>query len=217
VTMPHKGDVAALVDDRSDVARRLGAVNCVMNRDGTLFGDNTDGVGFLASLARAANFDPSGKRCLIIGAGGAARAVTLALADAGAASVVVVNRTATKALDVAALAGPVGRVGDLGGSATALAENAELIVNATPMGMTGTGTMGDGWLISPTLLQAGQVAADLVYAPRPTPWLAAAADAGATAVDGLGMLVHQAAAQLELWTGLAPPVDVMWQAATAVA
>jgi shikimate dehydrogenase len=217
VTMPHKGDVAALVDDRSDVAGRLGAVNCVINRDGTLFGDNTDGAGFLASLARAANFDPSGKRCLIIGAGGAARAVTLALADAGAASVVVVNRTATKASDVAALAGAAGRVGDLGDNATALAENADLIVNATPVGMTGIGTVGDGWLISPTLLHAGQVAADLVYAPRPTPWLAAAADAGATTVDGLGMLVHQAAAQLELWTGLAPPVDVMWQAATAVA
>jgi shikimate dehydrogenase len=216
VTMPHKADVAALVDDRSDVARRLGVVNCVMNRDGNLFGDNTDGAGFLASLVRAANFEPSGKHCLIIGAGGAARAVTLALAEAGAASVVVVNRTATKALEVAALAGAVGRAAELGDGATALAEDAELIVNATPVGMTGTGASGDGWLISPGLLRAGQVAADLVYAPRPTPWLAAATEAGATAVDGLGMLVHQAAAQLELWTGLAPPVDVMWQAATAV-
>ncbi len=108
-------------------------------------------------------------------------------------------------------------MGDLGQGATLLAENAELVVNATPVGMTGTGAVDEAWLLSPTLLHAGQVAVDLVYAPRPTPWLAAAADAGATAVDGLGMLVHQAAAQLELWTGLAPPVDVMWRAATAVA
>jgi shikimate dehydrogenase len=222
VTMPHKADVAALVDDRSDVAARLGAVNCVVNRDGTLYGANTDGAGFLASLVRAANFDPAGKRCLIVGAGGAARAVTLALADAGAASVTVVNRTAAKAADVAALAGAVGRVGERGErgdgvQARALAADAQLIVNATPVGMVGTGAGDEAWLIAPSLLRVGQVAVDLVYAPRVTPWLAAAAAAGATTVDGLGMLVHQAAAQLELWTGLTPPVDLMWRAAIAVA
>jgi shikimate dehydrogenase len=211
--MPHKADVAAGVDECSAVATQLRAVNCVLNRDGRLYGDNTDGAGFLASLARAAHFDPAGKQCLIIGAGGAARAVTLALADAGAASVTVVNRTAARAVDVAALAGPVGRVGATG--AAALAADAALVVNATPVGMEGSGAAGDGWLIAPSLLHAGQVVADLVYAPRPTPWLAAAAEAGATTVDGLGMLVHQAAAQLELWTGLPAPVDVMWQAAVA--
>lgn len=215
VTMPHKADVAAGVDECSAVATQLRAVNCVLNRDGRLYGDNTDGAGFLASLARAAHFDPAGKQCLIIGAGGAARAVTLALADAGAASVTVVNRTAARAVDVAALAGPVGRVGETG--AAALAADAALVVNATPVGMEGSGAAGDGWLIAPSLLHAGQVVADLVYAPRPTPWLAAAAEAGATTVDGLGMLVHQAAAQLELWTGLPAPVDVMWQAAVAAA
>ena len=84
VTMPHKADAAALVDERSAVAAALGAVNCVVNEDGRLRGENTDGAGFLASLARGADFDPAGKRCLILGAGGAARAVTLALAGAGA-------------------------------------------------------------------------------------------------------------------------------------
>ncbi len=226
VTMPHKADVAALMDDRSDVAAQLGAVNCVINRDGTLYGANTDGAGFLASLARAADFDPSGKRCLIIGAGGAARAVTLAMASAGAASVTVVNRTVEKAAGAAALAGPVGHVGDLGGPgggapddarAAALVRDADLVVNATPVGMESSGAAGASWLLAPSLLHGGQVAADLVYVPRPTPWLTAAADAGATTVDGLGMLVHQAAAQLELWTGVPAPVDVMWQAAIAVA
>jgi len=217
VTMPHKADVVAAVDECSAVARQLGAVNCVLNRDGRLYGDNTDGAGFVASLDRAAHFDPAGKQCLIIGAGGAARAVTLALADAGAASVTVVNRTAARAVDVAALAGRVGRVGETGAGVVALVAAAELVVNATPVGMEGSGAAGDGWLIAPSVLHAGQVVADLVYAPRPTPWLAAAAQAGATTVDGLGMLVHQASAQLELWTGLPAPVDVMWQAAVAVA
>src|ERR1019366_8376400 len=90
VTMPHKADVAAVVDECSAVATQLRAVNCVLNRDGRLYGENTDGAGFLASLARSAHFDPAGKQCLIIGAGGAAKAVTLALADAGAASVTAV-------------------------------------------------------------------------------------------------------------------------------
>jgi shikimate dehydrogenase len=216
VTMPHKAAVASLVDERSGVAARLEAVNCVINRDGTLYGVNTDGGGFLASLERGADFAPRGRRCLVIGAGGAARAVTLALADAGAASVTVVNRTQEKAVDVAALAGSVGHVGDVARPG-ALVGEAELVVNATPVGMEGSGAADAGWLIAPSLLHEGQVAADLVYVPRPTPWLAAAAEAGATTVDGLGMLVHQAAEQLELWTGMPAPVDVMWQAAAAAA
>ena len=189
----------------------LGAANCVVNRAGTLWGENTDGAGFLASLARAADFDPAEKRCLIVGAGGAARAVTLALFGAGAARVTVVNRTPARAADVAALAGSAGHVGEIGSEAEAGA--ADVVINATPVGMTGTGAGDHGWLVPPSWLHGGQLVVDLVYAPRPTAWLAAAAKAGATPVDGLGMLVHQAAAQLELWTGMAAPVDRMWQAA----
>jgi shikimate dehydrogenase len=220
VTMPHKGDVAALVDECSPVATALGAVNCVVNREGTLRGENTDGAGFLASLARGAGFDPAGMRCLILGAGGAARAVAVALAGAGCADVAVLNRTAARADAVAALAGPVGRVGRFDHDDDVA--QADLVVNATPVGMAGTGkgletgTEDQGWLVAPSLLHRGQVVADLIYAPRPTAWLAAAADAGATTVDGLGMLVHQAAAQLELWTGLGAPVDRMWEAARAL-
>ena len=168
------------MDERSAAAARLGAVNCVINRGGTLYGANTDGAGFLASLARAAGFEPTGKRCLLIGAGGAARAVALALAGAGAASVTVVNRTPSKAADVAALAGSVGHVGDAEHVGEALVGEAELVVNATPVGMQGSGAAGAEWLIPPALLRPGQVVADLVYVPRPTPWLAAAAAAGAT-------------------------------------
>jgi shikimate dehydrogenase len=218
VTMPHKADVANLVDERTEVAQRLGAVNCVANTEGVLLGTNTDGEGFVASLARGAAFTPAGRRCVVIGAGGAARAVVLALAEAEASRVEVLNRTPERAVAAAALAGSAGSVVALESRALAKAiEAADLVVNATPVGMAGppaASAEGDTpWLVDPQLLHAGQVAADLVYAPRPTRWLAAAAAAGARSVDGLGMLVHQAAAQLVLWTGLAAPVEAMWQAA----
>jgi shikimate dehydrogenase len=213
VTMPHKAEAAALVDACTPTAARLAAVNCVSNRDGVLGGDNTDGAGFLASLRRAAGFDPSGRRCVVLGAGGAARAVILALAEAGAGSVTVVNRTAAKASTAAALAGSAGLAVEVGEGADSAAQEADLVVNATPVGMAGTGGSDASGLLAPGLLRAGQVVVDLVYAPRPTPWLAAAAGAGATTVDGLGMLVHQAAVQLELWTGQPAPVDAMWRAA----
>jgi shikimate dehydrogenase len=209
----------------------LGAVNCVLAReDGSLFGANTDGEGFVASLARGARFDPRGARCVVIGAGGAARAVILALAEAGAAHVAVVNRTPERAVAAADLARPAGVAipaedrADVEGAVAA----ADLVVNATPVGMlwsgseSGSGSAADtgggevgAWLVPPGLLRPGQVAADLVYAPRLTWWLAAARKAGATPVDGLGMLVHQAAAQLVLWTGLEAPVEAMWEAAEA--
>jgi shikimate dehydrogenase len=217
VTMPHKAAVAALVDERTEVARRLDAVNCIVNRDGTLLGTNTDGEGFVASLVRGAQFDPRGKRCLVIGAGGAARAVVLALAEAGASSVAVLNRTPERASAASALAGPAGSV--VPARPGALAEvvgSADLVVNATPLGMAGASSAStEAWPVAPQLLHAGQVAADLVYAPRPTRWLVEAAATGAIGLDGLGMLVHQAAAQLVLWTGREPPVEAMWQAAEA--
>jgi shikimate dehydrogenase len=209
VTMPHKTAVAALVDRCSRVARTLGAVNCVTRQAGALVGDNTDGEGFVASLRRGAGFEPEGARCLVVGAGGAARAVVLALAEAGAAQVVVVNRDPRKAEAAATLAGEVGRVGR-----PDEASQADLVVNATPVGMADSSSASASPLVPATLLGPGQVAADLVYHPLRTEWLAAADANGATVVSGLGMLVHQAAAQLRRWTGLEPPVGAMWQAAT---
>lgn len=209
VTMPHKTTVAALVDRCSPVAVSLGAVNCVIRQDGALVGDNTDGEGFVASLRRGAGFEPDGARCLVVGAGGAARAVVLALAESGAAEVVVVNRHPGRAEAAAALAGRVGRVGGPDEAA-----GAALVVNATPVGMAGTASAGDVPLVPATSIGPGQVAADLVYHPLRTEWLVSADANGATVVSGLGMLVHQAAAQLRRWTGQDPPVGAMWQAAT---
>ena len=124
----------AAVDDLSPVARRLGAVNCVRRRGDDLVGENTDGEGFLRSLRDDAGFDPGGRRCLVVGAGGAARAVVVALAGAGAREVAVANRSADAARDAVGLAGRVGRL-----ARVEEADRFELVVNATPVGMEGGG------------------------------------------------------------------------------
>ncbi|HXX91479.1 MAG TPA: shikimate dehydrogenase [Acidimicrobiales bacterium] len=207
VTMPHKEDAAAAVDTLTPVATRLGAVNCVVREDGMLVGDSTDGAGFVASLHRGPGFDPAGARCVVVGAGGAARAVVLALADAGAESVVVVNRSPARAAAAAVLAGAAGSVGD-----PEAVRHADLVVQATPVGMARGSATDDMVPFDPDLLRPGQVVADLVVHPLETPLLRAAAQRGATPLPGLGMLVHQAALALERWTGRAAPVEAMWRA-----
>ncbi len=214
VTMPHKAAVAALVEC-SDTARRLDAVNCVVNSGGSLSGTNTDGEGFVASLARGASFDPAGRRCLVVGAGGAARAVVLALARAGAAHVAVVNRTP----DAGRRGGRAGRPGGIGRGARRR-RGGRGRGGVRPGGQRhaggdgGSGGRGAGWWPRPCSVP---VSWRRTWSMRPAPrrWLAEAAARGATVLDGLGMLVHQAAAQLVLWTGAEPPVEAMWHAAEA--
>jgi shikimate dehydrogenase len=231
VTMPHKQDVAAAVDQRSATAERLGAVNTVSwAASGNLRGDSTDGDGFLDALGDE-GFDPQQRRCVVLGAGGAARAVTLALAEAGAGEVIVVARRREAAASCASLAGARGRavveVGEPGarGVAEAVAEvgepdacgaaeavaAADLVVNATPAGMR----LGDGlpFGLDPSVLREGQMVVDLVYAQATTPLLREARQRGARAANGLGMLIHQAARQVEMWTGRPAPLHVMSAAA----
>jgi shikimate dehydrogenase len=200
VTMPCKEAAAAAVDECTDVAARLGAVNSVRLDGGRLVGHNTDGAGFVDSLRLDAGVDPAGSRCVVLGAGGAARAVILALAEAGAREVVVVARNPERAERAAALAGPAGGVGPSESVASA-----DLVVNATPIGMAGD----PGLPLDPALLRAGQVVADLVYHPLETPLLATARSQGATAHGGLGMLVHQAGHQFTGWTGVEAPLAAM--------
>jgi shikimate dehydrogenase len=210
VTMPHKEAVAAAVDRLDPAASALAAVNTVVvDRHGALVGHNTDGAGFVDSLRADGGVEPRGRRVVVLGAGGAARAVVDALARAGASEVVVVNRTAARAEVAAALAGPVGRVG----SAVDVSD-ADVVVNATSVGMAGVGADAE-LAVDPDRLRAGQVVVDLVYHPLDTPLLRAARAAGAVGVDGLGMLVHQAALQQLLWTGHSPDVAVMRAAALA--
>jgi shikimate dehydrogenase len=204
VTMPHKTDVAAAVDQLAPAAAALRSVNTVARGDdGQLVGHSTDGDGFVASLAEA-GIAVDGACVVVVGAGGAARSVVDALGRAGAADVAVVNRTPERAAEAAALA-RVGRTGSLE-EVTA----ADVVVNATSVGMG-----ADELPFDPALLRPGQVVADLVYHPLETALLAAARLAGCTPVDGLGMLVHQAVLQQVLWTGVRPDPSVMRAAAEA--
>ncbi len=206
VTIPHKTAALAAVDEATGRARAVGAVNTVVRlEDGQLLGDNTDGAGFLASLADE-GFDPAGRVCAVVGAGGAARAVVHALAGAGASEVVVVNRTPARADAAAALARGVGRTG-----VAADAGRADLVVNATPLGLAGGGS---GELaVDPGLLGPGQLVVDLIPNPAVTPLMRAARERGARVAGGLGMLVHQGALAFELWTGRPAPIGVMRAAA----
>ena len=203
VTMPAKQAVAAAVDRCSSDASVLGAVNCVRWDDDELVGENTDGEGFVRSLVEESGTEPLGRRFVVVGAGGAARAIILALARAGAAEIVVVNRSAEPAEQAARLAGAIGRVG-----VPADVAGADVVVNATSLGMGADDPMP----VDPVVLRAGQVVADIVYARSTTPLLAAAARVGATPVGGLGMLVQQAAVAFEHWTGRPAPVDAMRRA-----
>lgn len=203
VTMPHKDAIAEHVDRLTPEAEALHAVNCVASTGEGLLGANTDGPGFLDALAADTGFDPTGRRAVVFGAGGAARAIVHALARAGATDIAVVNRSSERAEIAAALGGPFGHVAGVDAI-----EGADLVVNATSIGM------GDGQSpFDPSLLAAGQVVADVVYHPSPTPLVAAARERGVEAVGGLGMLVHQAGHAFRLWTGLNPPLDAMAAAA----
>ena len=209
VTMPHKDAVAAAVDALSPAAALLGAVNCVRRDGDRLIGENTDGAGFLRSLRTQAGVDPAGLRVVVLGAGGAARAVIVALAAEGAL-VTVVNRSPDAAARAAALGAEAGGAAAeaAGGAAVGGPEavrNADVVVNATPLGMT----EGDPLPIDPALLSDGQIVVDLIYRPERTPLLDAAAQAGATPLNGVGMLLYQAAEQFTLWTGHDAPVDAM--------
>lgn len=207
VTMPHKDAVAALVDELEPTAELLGSVNCVVPRDGRLVGANTDGEGFLAGIEHDLGVVPRGRRCVVLGAGGAARAVVVALAGAGAESVAVWNRSLDRAGVAASLAGGVGEVVE-GRDLPGVVGAADLVVNATPLGM------GDDQRLplDEGLLAPGTAVVDLVYHPRTTPLLEAAAARGCATANGLGMLVGQAACAFERWTSVAAPRAAMYDA-----
>ena len=216
ITAPHKGAVIPFLDEMDDWATAAGAVNTIVNRQGRLTGHNTDGSGFLRALQDESGFSPKGRRALVLGAGGAARAVVLALSRDNVGGLTIANRTVSKARSMAELAQQNG----VSASAiplerdilTPVAQRADLIVNCTSMGMTrGSGEGGTpltGDQIPPTALVN-----DLVYNPRETPLLREAAAAGAQTLGGIYMLVYQGATAFEMWTGKPAPVAVMLEAA----
>ena len=214
VTVPHKQTVMPLLDEILPVADSIGAVNTIINREGFLIGANTDAAGFTRSLEQEARFATVRKRALIVGAGGAARAVAFGLAWEGVAELVIVNRTPERAVELArdvseatATETRGGALDDIGGS-----DGVDLIVNCTSMGMAG-GPDPEGIPPVEGLLKRGVLVCDLVYNPQQTPLLALARERGARVLGGIGMLVYQGAAAFEFWTDREPPEDIMYSAA----
>jgi shikimate dehydrogenase len=206
VTMPHKTRAAELVPDLSHDARLLRAVNTIVVGTDGLAGHNTDALGFERFLREDTGFDPSGRAALLFGAGGGARACALALSRGGLAELSVAVREPSRGEDLRAA---------LEGSGTALRVvsiddvsevHADLIVNATPLGVHGER------LPLPSLVP-GVVGVDLLYRPSATPFQAEIREGGGSVFGGLGLLLHQAAISFELWTGQTPPLSVMSAAA----
>ncbi|MBW2305586.1 MAG: shikimate dehydrogenase [Deltaproteobacteria bacterium] len=201
VTIPHKWAIQELLDQIDPIARSLGAVNTVLNRNGRLVGYNTDWIGALSALQEIT--EVSGKLSVLIGAGGAARAAAFGLIRAGA-EVIVVNRTEAKARQVARQLGcqfaPLDSLSEL---------QAQILVNATPIGMEPD---TEACPVSPRWLRPGMVVMDAVYAPPRTRLLQEAKARGCRTVDGLRWLVRQGAESFNIWLGRQPPEDVMERA-----
>lgn len=217
VTVPHKQAVRAVLDAVDPTAEAIGAVNCVAKDGERLIGHNTDKYGFVRSL-REAGCNPAGTRALVLGVGGSARAVAYGLMEAGVASIALAGRTPERveaaARDLrltASRALPVATTGWHDGAFDKACAAADLIVNCTPIGMLHTGTEDESPL-GLAQIRPGVWVADLVYTPVETALLRLAHKAGARPVAGLEMLVYQAAESVQLWTGRAPPIDIMRKA-----
>lgn len=229
VTIPHKVAALDFVDEVAEEARRVGAINTVVNRDGWLVGHNTDVFGVLEALHAEAGEDPAGKKAVVIGAGGAARACVFALADRGAGEVVILNRTLERAESLArdfdgeARTGVAGAVRVVAGPLTPAevrkrATEADFFINASSLGLRddGGGRLDEspfgGLFEDLSFLQPWCVVCDLVYRPGGTPLVRRAKTRGLRAVDGLSVLIYQGARSFELWTGREAPVAVMKEA-----
>jgi shikimate dehydrogenase len=200
LTIPHKQAALALCDDIAPLAVRIGAVNTLVFEDGRISGSNTDGFGFLENLRQGApTWDPSAGPALILGAGGAARGIAVALLDAGVPELRLTNRTAARTADLARELGVTAVPWESRGAAL---EDIGLLVNTTSLGMTDQPPLELDLACLPTTA----VVTDIVYAPLETELLASARARGNLAVDGLGMLLHQARPGFEAWFGIAPKV-----------
>lgn len=220
VTIPYKEAVLSLLNKVDKVASRIGAVNTIVKRDDKLVGYNTDTSGFIRALEEDGGFVPGGKRVVLLGAGGAARAVSFALVDAGARSLVILNRSIERGRELALDLKWDLKVSDTevvalswkdGMTLTALSE-CDLLVNCTSVGMKNSASEGKSPL-SIAMIPKRALVYDVVYNPIETPLIVAAKRAGARTLGGLPMLVYQGAASFELWTGKAAPIDIMMKVA----
>lgn len=208
VTVPHKERIIPFLDGLSREAELIGAVNTIEIKEGKLIGHNTDGRGFLRSLVEETGFDPKNKCFLLIGSGGAARAVGFSLAIAGASRIILRDVDPKKAeilaRDIKDKTGV--RARSISGAAVAeAAQEADCLINATPLGLK----QGDAHPLPGELIQAGHMVCDLVYNPLMTSLLQAAKMKKARILSGIGMLLYQGVIAFEIWTGVKAPVSVM--------
>jgi shikimate dehydrogenase len=205
VTIPHKSAVIPLLDRVDELAQRIGAVNTISNEEGRLIGYNTDAMGALKALEEKTRI--SGKKCVIVGAGGAARAIGFILKEKGV-PLQLANRSKERGEALAR---------DLGCSFVPLAgveqTNADLLINTTSVGMS---PHTDESPVPDRILREGMTVMDIVYNPLETRLLRTAKQRGCVTVEGLGMFVHQGAEQFRLWTGRAAPTEAMSQAVRKV-
>ena len=216
VTVPYKETVMPLVDDLDEFAHQIGAVNTIVHREGKLSGHNTDADGFLKALRELGGFGPAGKRVVLLGAGGVAKAASFALANAGVKSLAITDVIGERAQALASSLSLLGmEVNVLDGESESLEAalwKCDLVVNCTPLGMKHGATEGQSPLEA-KLIPKEALIYDVVYNPIETPLILAAKKAGARTLGGLAMLVYQGAAAFELWTGREAPVDIMYEAA----
>jgi len=209
LTLPHKERAVGLVDTLDPLAARVGAVNTIVNENGLLRGHNTDISGFTAALKMVRREGAAGAKCVVFGAGGAARAVVAALGAGGAADIRVFNRTAARAESLCSTArewgGPSCEVVDRSALGQTAAE-ADILVNATSVGL---GVSVKESAVPVDILDCHHVVVDLVYGLQPSFLVTEAIARGALAVDGMEMLLSQAASSYRLWTGKEAPIDVM--------
>lgn len=218
VTIPCKEKIMPLLDELSDTAARIGAVNTVVNRSGRLMGFNTDAEGFVSALLEEAKYRLRNRKVVLLGAGGVARAVVFALLNEEVTSVTVFNRSEERGRAlVRSFARSAGRIplaalpwNEL--ETSVAVKDCDLLVNCTSIGMRFSATEA-GSPLSADLIPKDALVYDLVYNPEETPFLREARKAGAETLGGLSMLVYQGAASFELWTGKNGPVDVMLKSA----
>jgi len=204
ITHPHKETVIKYLDQLTDEAKKIGAVNTVFMKDGMLFGANTDVTGFLRSLHEN-SVDIKDKKVLILGAGGAAKAVVSAVFnDAG--SIVILNRTIERAEEISEKTGKRIRAGGLNEIEEEI-EETEILINCTPLGMKGV--YENISPVDPEILNSDITVIDTVYNPVKTKLLREAEKRGSRTINGIEMFIHQAAESLRIWTGKDPPINVM--------
>ena len=215
VTLPHKQEVIPMVDELSDAAQQIGAVNWIFNKNGKLIGHNTDGTGFIRALKEKVGFEVQGVDATVFGAGGAARAVVYALKNAGIKRLTIANRTLERAQELAAHFTEASfKPESISMSRDELADHVPysgLLVNTTSLGMAG----GPAELATPVtsdMISADAIGYDVVYAPPMTRFLREVEEAGATSAGGMSMLVFQGIEGFEMATGQKAPVNTMFSA-----